>query len=189
MAQLIPMKIRNSIVPEFSTDNFPVTHINLVQGSPHIVNTIQERNNIPNEHRTQGMIITVLDGGPKPYSQYRLENGIYNTNWVLYKAEKEIALIEGTGIYITVSTTDTKDSYTINTKHTDDINNIFNRLNNLEIFVNNYTTGNSTDITNIQNDIITINGKIDDLLARVIALETHVIELLTTIVNINPRSI
>jgi hypothetical protein len=188
MADLLPMKVRNTIIPELSTDNFPVTHINLVQGSPHIVETIQHRNNIPSEHRTNGMIVTVIDGGPRPYSQYRLE-GLTNADWILYDSLRKIELVNGIGIDINKITDSTTDTYTINTTHTTDITDIFTRLTSIENFVNNLHETTNVDIANIENDIQVINADISDLLSRVVALETTMNELLTTIVSIVPRNI
>jgi hypothetical protein len=188
MADLLPIKVRNTIIPEQVTDNFPVTHINLIQGSPHIVETIQHRNNIPPEHRTRGMIVTVIDGGPKPYSQYRLE-GLDNSDWILYDSLRTIELVNGIGINISKTVNNISDVYTINTTHTTDITNILSRLTNVESFVNNLDQTTSIDITDIKVDISDIKDDISGLLARIVALETTMNELLTTIISIVPRNI
>jgi chromosome segregation ATPase len=70
-----------------------LTDINDIKGSIHIVDNIVERDNISNQHRKTGMIVTVVNDTPS-YKQYQLKEGINNTNWVEYTTDSDLSELE-----------------------------------------------------------------------------------------------
>jgi hypothetical protein len=78
MAALSGTLVVSRIVPTDSLDTYATHDADFGRGGQRTVDTIFERDAIPDQRRKEGMLVWVIETG----AEYRLVGGISNTNWV-----------------------------------------------------------------------------------------------------------
>ena len=81
------LKISAPITPYDTRDSYPTHYEEYGSGGYRTVETLQDRNLIPELRRKEGMLVCVLEDG----MWYSLQGGITNDHWVNFK--KSIGLI------------------------------------------------------------------------------------------------
>lgn len=82
MSSLNGTNVAAPIVPFTSTDQYATHKAQYGKGGWRTVDTISERDSIPESRREELMIVAVRADG----KTYQLRNGIHNNNWTEYKA-------------------------------------------------------------------------------------------------------
>jgi hypothetical protein len=68
------------IRPHSNRDQYPTAYANEIKGGHHTVSTLEHRNSIPHERRSEGMFCTVTT----QKVTYQLLGGIENSNWEVF---------------------------------------------------------------------------------------------------------
>lgn len=77
------------IAPSSATDTYPVTDPRYGLGGVRTVNTMQERNELPDQRRQRGMLVFVIE----TEKYYYLLSGIGNNDWVEFTADNSYILL------------------------------------------------------------------------------------------------
>jgi len=88
------LKISAPITPYDTRDSYPTHYEEYGSGGYRTVETLQDRNLIPELRRKEGMLVCVLEDG----MWYSLQGGITNDHWVNFK--KSIGLIDDSQLVV-----------------------------------------------------------------------------------------